>query len=86
MGSCALGANDVQPEDVINVYPNPANTKVNIQFKDASTHNCKLLNTMGQTVLEFNSNEINTTNIPNGIYFLKFDSVKNYTKKIIIKH
>ena len=86
VGSCALGANDVQPEDVINVYPNPANTKVNIQFKDASTHNCKLLNTMGQTVLEFNSNEINTTNIPNGIYFLKFDSVKNYTKKIIIKH
>jgi len=86
VGSCALGANDVQPEDVINVYPNPANTKVNIQFKDASTHNYKLLNTMGQTVLEFDSNEINTTNIPNGIYFLKFDSVKNYTKKIIIKH
>ena len=41
---------------------------------------------MGQSILEFDSNEINTSNIPNGIYFLKFDSFKNYTKKISIKH
>ena len=87
VGSCAMGVDNIKPEDLIKVYPNPANTKLNIQFTDLSTnHHCKLLNMMGQSILEFDSNEINTSNIPNGIYFLKFDSVKNYTKKISIKH
>ncbi len=87
VGSCAMGLNDVKPEDLIKVYPNPANSKLNIQFNDFTTnHHCKLLNMIGQSILEFDSNEINTLNIPNGIYFLKIDSIKNYTKKIIIQH
>ena len=87
VGSCAMGLNDVKPEDLIKVYPNPANSKLNIQFNDFTTnHHCKLLNMIGQSILEFDSNEINTSNIPNGIYFLKIDSIKNYTKKIIIQH
>ena len=87
VGSCAMGVDDIKLENLIKVYPNPANTKLNIQFNDFSTnHQCKLLNMMGQIVLEFNSNEIIIATIPNGIYFLKLDSVKNYTKKIIIKH
>ena len=87
VGSCAMGLNDVKPEDLIKVYPNPANSKLNIQFNDFTTnHHCKLLNMIGQSILEFDSNEINTSNIPNGIYFLKIDSIKNYTKKISIQH
>jgi hypothetical protein len=87
VGSCAMGLNDIKPEDLIKVYPNPANSKLNIQFNDFTTnHHCKLLNMIGQSILEFDSNEINTSNIPNGIYFLKIDSIKNYTKKIIIQH
>jgi hypothetical protein len=67
--------------------PNPANTKLNIQFADASSNrHCSLINALGQSVLEFDSNEINTTNIPDGIYFLKVAGLKDYTKKIIIKH
>lgn len=86
LGSCALGLNDNTFEKTIKVYPNPANSKLNIQIGDFLTHKYKLLNTLEQTILEFNSNEINISNIPNGVYFLQIDSVKNYTKKIIIKH
>ena len=86
-GNCALGVNDPKPEEFLKIFPNPANTKLNIQFADASSNqHCSLINSVGQSVLEFDSNEINTTNIPDGIYFLKVAALKNYTKKIIIKH
>lgn len=86
-GSCALGVNDTNPEDFLKIFPNPAKTKLNIQFADAaSNQHCSLINSVGQSVLEFDSNEINTTNIPDGVYFLKVAALKNYTKKIIIKH
>ena len=86
-GNCALGVNNPKPEEFLKIFPNPANTKLNIQFADASSNqHCSLINSVGQSVLEFDSNEINTTNIPDGIYFLKVAALKNYTKKIIIKH
>jgi len=87
VGSCALGVNDPKPEEFLKIFPNPANTKLNIQFADASSNqHCSLINAVGQSVLEFDTNEINTTNIPDGTYFLKVAALKNYTKKIIIKH
>ena len=86
-GNCALGVNDPKPEEFLKIFPNPAHTKLNIQCADASSNqHCSLINSVGQSVLEFDSNEINTTNIPDGIYFLKVAALKNYTKKIIIKH
>ena len=86
-GNCALGVNNPKPEEFLKIFPNPANTKLNIQFGDASSNqHCSLINSVGQSVLEFDTNEINTTNIPDGIYFLKVAALKNYTKKIIIKH
>ena len=86
-GNCALGVNDPKPEEFLKIFPNPANTKLNIQFADASSNqHGSLTNTLGKTILEFDTNEINTTNIPDGIYFLKVAALKNYTKKIIIKH
>lgn len=87
IGTCALGVNDLKSEEFLKIFPNPANTKLNIQFADASSNqHFSLLNALGQSVLEFDSNEINTTNIPDGIYFLKVAGLKDYTKKIIIKH
>lgn len=86
-GNCALGVNDPKPEEFLKIFPNPANTKLYIQFADASSNqHGSLSNSLGNTILEFDSNEINTTNIPDGIYFLKVAALKNYTKKIIIKH
>ena len=87
VGNCTMGVNDSKKEEFLKIYPNPANTKLYIQFEDATiNHQGKLINTIGQTVLEFNSNEINTAAIPDGIYLLQIDTNKTYTKKIIIKH
>ena len=87
IGSCALGNNEIAPENQIKVYPNPANAKLNIEFNtNSDNHHSKLLNMMGQIILESDSNEINTSAIPNGIYILKMDALPNYSKKIIVKH
>lgn len=87
IGTCDLGVNNPKPEENIQTFPNPANDKLYIQFAYATTNqHGVLINTLGKKVLEFDSNEINTSNIPDGIYFLKLNSMKNYTRKIIIKH
>ena len=84
---CTMQFSSKIVEEFLKIYPNPANTKLYIQFEDATiNHQGKLINTIGQTVLEFNSNEINTAAIPDGIYLLQIDTNKTYTKKIIIKH
>ena len=80
------GAFDVNKSDFV-LYPNPANAKLNIEFNtNSDNHHSKLLNMMGQIILESDSNEINTSAIPNGIYILKMDALPNYSKKIIVKH
>lgn len=87
IGSCALGNNEIASENQIKVYPNPANAKLNIEFNtNSDNHHSKILNMMGQTIFESDSNEINTSAIPNGIYILKMDALPNYSKKIIVKH
>lgn len=87
IGTCNLGVNSSKPEEIIKTYPNPANENLHIEFADTTTNRRGvLINTLGKTVLEFDTNDINTFNIPDGIYFLKLDSMKNHTQKIIIKH
>lgn len=87
IGNCGLGLNSPKTENLIQPFPNPVNDKLYIQFTntDASKHGV-LIDNLGKKVLEFDSNEINTAQIPNGIYFLKLDSIKNSTQKIIVKH
>jgi len=88
VGSCALNNNEVaNPNAKILVYPIPSNDKLYISFEDNSTnHHYQLTNILGQTIVTFNTNELNTEIIPNGIYFLQIDGIKDLTKKIIIKH
>lgn len=88
IGTCALNSNQVsttKPEVI--AYPNPASNLLTINFTDNSTnHKYELNNLLGQSVLQFEMNEIDTSKIADGIYFLKIDQNNNWTKKIIIKH
>ena len=88
VGACLLQSNEVASTDSkINVYPNPANDKLTIYFSDATTnHQFEITNILGQTILRLESNELDTSKIPEGIYFLRIDENKSLTKKIIIKH
>ena len=88
VGDCGLGTNSSTIKTMaISVFPNPADDLLNIEFSDKSAnHHYTLLNIIGQTVREFSTNALNTTAIPNGIYFLEIDGNPSQTKKIIIKH
>ncbi|QNM84355.1 T9SS type A sorting domain-containing protein [Polaribacter pectinis] len=76
----------------LNVYPNPATTKLNISWDKSENVALRLFNTNGQ-LLYYNKEtsltkplEINTSQFASGIYYLKVSSHKgNYTKKIVLK-
>ena len=88
VGACALNTNEVvNPNTKVFVYPNPSKDVVYIVFGDNSiNHTYQLTNILGQTVVVFDTNELNTNTIPDGIYFLQIDGINELTKKIIIKH
>ncbi|MCL2246005.1 MAG: T9SS type A sorting domain-containing protein [Lentimicrobiaceae bacterium] len=74
-------------KDNILIYPNPANSIINIAGTDIA--NIEILNGIGQIILaQYNTNMINVSELTNGIYIL---SIKTLTgsiiqKKIIINH
>jgi hypothetical protein len=73
-------------KNYILIYPNPANDVVNITGADIA--NVKICNNMGQLILiQYNTNVINISKLPNGIYVLSIEtSTKTIIqKKIIIK-
>ncbi len=85
--NCALNNPSQNTASKVNVYPNPANDKLYVSFADnSSQHTYELVNLLGQTIVKFDTNELNTINIPSGIYLLKIDRINSFTKKIIIKH
>jgi len=88
VGACALNTNEVvSPKTKILVYPNPSKDKFYISFdNDSTNHKYRLTTVLGQTVTSFETNELNTSTIPSGIYYLQIDGIKDLTKKIIIKH
>lgn len=68
----------------LNVYPNPANSLINLSFVLNKSSNIlvEIMNSLGQSVYSitevYNSGEfkltINTNDLPNGVYFLKFSN------------
>ena len=72
-------------EDYIMVYPNPANSMVNISGVDVAS--VKVFNSMGQFILnQRNTNTINVSALTNGIYIFSIELSTGYMiqKKIII--
>jgi hypothetical protein len=73
--------------DNIMVYPNPASNVINISDKRVSE--VKMYNSIGQLVLkQHNTNEINVSELQNGIYILSIETSTKaiIQKKIIINH
>lgn len=66
------------------VFPNPAQKEVHVLLKEAEEIQIRLINVMGQTILEKCSDEKKTTlelvSVPGGHYFLE---VTNAKEKVI---
>jgi len=89
VGSCALNSNPVvSTKSEVFTYPNPANDSFTIYFTDNNIfkHQYEITNILGQSIFQFESNELDTSKIPEGIYLLRIDQNTSLTKKIIIKH
>jgi hypothetical protein len=94
---CALpaGIKDNKKEELsgVTIYPNPANSELNIKLLDLNNPNYNLLitNTLGQTVHQTAINNqrsiVNISDFPQGIYFVTIKTGKaTLTKKVVIEH
>ncbi len=87
IGNCvSTDINTLKSDPFIKVYPNPAKYFVKIELPEGVNHSTNiLLDMIGQTVLKTNSNDIDLTHIPNGIYFLNIKTAKfEMNRKVII--
>jgi len=68
-------------ENFLNIYPNPANSEINIQFVSKSSGILTLMDAQGKVVLTVEIDEINTianiTSLTNGLYFYSFVNREN---------
>ncbi len=87
-----IGIDNISFEKLVNVYPNPANNNLNIDFKANELNDIKvdLMDILGKTLYSTvisNTNEfsksINIENHANGIYLLKISNGVNQTIKRI---
>ncbi|WP_196888040.1 T9SS type A sorting domain-containing protein [Aureivirga sp. CE67] len=87
-----LSTEDFENTDLsITIFPNPVSDVLKIEGK-YGLNNLKIFNILGENIknISFENNlsqaEVNVSNIPSGIYFIKIDSKKgSLSKKIIIK-
>ncbi len=95
--SNSTGVSDVEDlERNINIFPNPANTELNILFNKVNIENATtvtLINILGQTMQEQHFNNtpelvrINTSTFAAGMYYLKIQNSNQIaTSKIQINH
>ncbi len=81
------GIKEIELENVIKIFPNPAKDKLSIEFNSVENNfDLHLLNMLGQTVYSIknvqNKHEIDLSNLSTGIYYLK---MQNALEQKIIK-
>lgn len=75
-------------DDMVKIYPNPANSKIIIETKNyVGSFVFRLLNATGSEILRSQERELDTSNLPNGQYVIQVKTDKYISsRKIIIKH
>jgi hypothetical protein len=83
--SAPLGLNDVNINNKITIYPNPAKTELNLNVSQNDINELSISNLLGQVLIKSqNQNRIDISNLTNGIYILVITQGQNkYTKKFI---
>ncbi|MFI5140720.1 MAG: T9SS type A sorting domain-containing protein [Bacteroidia bacterium] len=69
----------------IKIYPNPANNKISIDVTDVI--DVKLFDVVGKQITSTKTNNIDVSNLTNGVYFIQVkSSTTTITQKIIVQH
>ena len=88
---CSLVSLDETKDEIsdFSFFPNPVNTLLFIENKNAKTEEIKIFNALGSVIsttkIPFGKTEINISNWPSGVYFLQSQRT-SFLKKIIIQH
>jgi uncharacterized delta-60 repeat protein len=91
-GDNITSVEEIIKDNLVSLFPNPANTTIQLKLSQNENGTVELWNVMGERVYTENisnesKKEIDIKNISNGIYFVKvFDGEKSYCKKLIIEH
>jgi aminopeptidase YwaD len=69
----------------ISIFPNPANTEINIDLPSNGSAQIEISNAMGQVIIkDQNKNKIDISNLTNGLYFISVkQGQQSYTQKLI---
>ena len=69
----------------ISIFPNPANTEINIVLPANENAQIEISNAMGQVIIkDQNKNRIDISNLTNGLYFISVkQGQQSYTQKLI---
>ncbi len=89
IGKCATaGIRNASDPETMTVYPNPANRNLKMSFtNDETVLHAQLCNTIGQTLLESASEEMDCSQVTDGFYYLRVQTnTRLLTQKILIKH
>ncbi len=76
IGSCTTaGVSDIPERKLCTIYPNPANDVLRIQIPEsAGDYKVRLINLLGQTLLETRSDLMNVSSIQNGVYLVNIQT------------
>jgi len=81
--SCTGSIEELSFKNKFNIFPNPANNTLNIEFENIreTNDNIQIYNTIGELVKEIAFNQsIDISNLEKGIYFIK---IGNYSNKFV---
>ena len=84
---------DIQQENSLELYPNPAQDIVNINISGIGNAVCQVTDLLGKTIEKFNINsgdallQINVSNYAAGTYLVRITSDnKNYVQRFVVKN
>ncbi|HKR07077.1 MAG TPA: SBBP repeat-containing protein [Bacteroidia bacterium] len=83
---CKEGEVSIPSSDFnVSVFPNPANSEINIVLSSADNFEIEIANMLGERIIiEQNQNRIDISMLENGIYFIKiFQGNKFFTEKFL---
>ena len=67
------------------IYPNPANNKIIIDANDVV--DVKLFDVLGKQILHAKQNDVDVSNVNDGVYFIQVQTTQNTTtQKIMVQH
>ena len=89
--NCTLNVHTTSYESNINIYPNPANDQITIDFgnlDNVEDWNIKIINILGQEVLSqpMNTDKINVSELSKGVYIIRISDGINQADKKFIKN